>query len=122
MTLAPVTMNPELRSSSVLVIVTGGRIPASTYQFVEGVCHIVEPVILNVVAFRVHTHATGLSVTGYKVSKDKQWSLIGRRSPKMPQSYNLLEKPLTLEQGDSVAVRCIHNNTQDHAIAIGCVF
>ena len=49
----------------------------------------------------------GKVVSGWKVSDNKDWSLIGKRSPQLPQMfYPISDSELTLTKGDIVAARC----------------
>ena len=41
---------------------------------------------INIFAYRVHAHALGKVVTGYKYSdNDQQWTLIAKGNPQWPQ-------------------------------------
>ena len=49
----------------------------------------------------------GKVVSGWKVSDNKNWNLIGKRSPQLPQMfYPISDSELTLTKGDIVAARC----------------
>ena len=83
------------------------RIPAFSRTFQDGGCTIGEDKLLTPVSYVVHTHALGEVVTLWRVRRDRygrgadQWSLIGRRSPREPQSFYPVEDPeMTLQYGD----------------------
>ena len=57
--------------------------------------------------FRTHTHSLGKVVSGWKISNGKDWSLIGKKSPKEPQMfYPIADPELTFTKGDILAARC----------------
>ncbi|XP_053557496.1 peptidyl-glycine alpha-amidating monooxygenase isoform X3 [Bombina bombina] len=57
-------------------------------------------------AYRVHTHSLGQVVSGFRVRNGK-WSLIGRQSPQLPQSFYPVEHSLEVSPGDILASRCV---------------
>ena len=120
-TFAPAAANPGMRRASVFVSATEGMIPAKGVRHVEGSCPLTEEIEIHPVAYRVHAHSLGVSITGWQVTPDsKTWRAIGRRSPKQPQQYNLImDRQLTLRQGDVIATRCVYNNTGDTDVRIG---
>ncbi len=84
-------------------------------------------------AFRVHTHALGQSVQGWKVRKliledllahvafchllkvvegGRNWTSLGKASPQYPQIFNMIPESeldlLVVRTGDSVAARYEH--------------
>ena len=45
-------------------------------------------------------------MSGYKVDRENNWSLIGKRDPSLPQMfYPVSDKSITLSKGDVVAAR-----------------
>lgn len=65
-----------------------------------------------------HTHDAGESVSVWRVSKDKHWTLIGKVEPNQGKTFEGVQQ-LSLEQNDSIAFRCTFNNTGDHPIPEG---
>ncbi|XP_040608900.1 peptidyl-glycine alpha-amidating monooxygenase isoform X3 [Mesocricetus auratus] len=61
---------------------------------------------MHVFAYRVHTHHLGKVVSGYRV-RNKQWTLIGRQSPQLPQAFYPVEHPVDVTFGDILAARCV---------------
>ncbi|XP_027253504.1 peptidyl-glycine alpha-amidating monooxygenase isoform X5 [Cricetulus griseus] len=61
---------------------------------------------MHVFAYRVHTHRLGKVVSGYRV-RNKQWTLIGRQSPQLPQAFYPVEHPVDVTFGDILAARCV---------------
>ena len=50
---------------------------------------------------------SGKVVSGWKVTDKKDWNLIGKRSPQLPQMfYPVADSEMTLTKGDIVAARC----------------
>ena len=46
-------------------------------------------------------------MSGWKVTDKKDWNLIGKRSPQLPQMfYPVADSEMTLTKGDIVAARC----------------
>ena len=50
---------------------------AQTTTYSEAACRITTDEVIHPFAFRVHTHALGRVVSGYKVTKDMEWTLLG---------------------------------------------
>ncbi|XP_029025578.2 peptidyl-glycine alpha-amidating monooxygenase B isoform X3 [Betta splendens] len=57
-------------------------------------------------AFRTHTHHLGKVVNGYRI-RDGRWTLIGRQSPQLPQAFYPTNNEVKVENGDTVAARCV---------------
>lgn len=120
LTMLPGSASSITKSAGILLVETGGRIPAHSEEHMEGSCLMSEPLTLHPFAYRTHTHHLGTAVTGWKVSRDGEWSLIGRKNPQLPQSfYPIEDKNLTIGEGDIVATRCVMVNPLDHEVRIG---
>ena len=51
---------------------------------------------------------TGKVASGWKVSPNNQWELIGERNPQLTQSFiPVVDESVTLTKGDTMAARCI---------------
>ncbi|XP_036353492.2 peptidyl-glycine alpha-amidating monooxygenase isoform X6 [Ochotona princeps] len=61
---------------------------------------------MHVFAYRVHTHHLGKVVSGYRL-RNGQWTLIGRKSPQLPQAFYPVEHPVDVTFGDILAARCV---------------
>ena len=48
-----------------------------------------EPVTLHPFGFRTHTHKLGVVVSGFKISPEGNWELIGKHDPQKPQVFRL---------------------------------
>ena len=120
-TFAPAAANPDMKRASVFVSATEGIIPAKPVVHFEGACPLKEPIAIHPVAYRVHAHAAGYSISGWQVTPaTKTWRLIGRRSPQLPEDYTRIDHlNLTLRQGDVIATRCVYHNTRMTEIIIG---
>ena len=82
-------------------------IPARTTTYMEAACKINTDRLIHPFAFRTHTHALGRVVSGWKVTPDMEWSLIGKKDPQLPQMfYPVDDSSMILENGDTVAARC----------------
>jgi len=113
------TPEPMPKLASVLLMVTGGRIKAKSTENFETACLIDENVEMHPFAFRTHTHTHGKVVSGY-VIQDGKWTLLGKKSPQLPQMfYPIADSGLTIKQGDIVAARCTMVNDEDRDIYIG---
>ncbi len=107
-----------------LLLGTAGSIPAHTTTFFESACEIEEERPLHPFAFRVHTHALGKVVSGWRVRDRVHWSLLGKQNPQKPQMFNMIQGDdasdgVELKKGDVVAARCTMVNHHDHEVAIG---
>ena len=50
---------------------------------------------------------SGKVISGWKVSEGSEWTLIGKKSPQLPQMfYPVEDKELTIKKGDIIAARC----------------
>ena len=52
--------------------------PAQTTTYSEAACQLDTNLIVHPFAFRVHTHGLGRVVSGWKVTPDMSWTLLGR--------------------------------------------
>jgi len=113
------TAEPMPKSAGVMLMVTGGKMGAKSKENFETACYIDESVKLHPFAFRTHTHKHGRVVSGYRI-RDGQWTLIGKKDPRKPQMfYEVTDRNLVIEQGDTVAARCFMENDEDRDIYIG---
>ena len=55
----------------------------------ETSCMIEEPITLHPFGFRTHTHKLGVVVSGFKISPEGNWELIGKHDPQKPQVIRL---------------------------------
>jgi hypothetical protein len=50
---------------------------------------------------------SGKVVSGWKVTGDSEWTLIGKKSPQIPQMFYPVDNTeMTIGKGDIVAARC----------------
>ena len=77
------------KSAATMLLSTDGLIRAHSSEDFETACVIDESLVLHPFAFRVHAHARGKVVSGWKVTTDDNgeniWKLIGKRDPMDPQ-------------------------------------
>ena len=101
------TKKEQPQTAGVILLGTGGMAPGHTPTFFETACSVDDPRPIHPFAFRTHTHSLGQVVSGWKISEDKNWSLIGKKSPKDPQMfYPVDDSSMTFTQGDILAARC----------------
>lgn len=113
------TSVPQPKRAGVYLLSTDGRIPPHSTTYMESACSIDEPVDIHPFAYRVHAHAHGEVVSGYRV-RDGKWTEIGRMSPKKPQMfYNVTHPGMTIEEGDIVAARCTMVNNENRTVKVG---
>lgn len=111
---------PQPKSAGVYWTATGGRFPAQATTKAETACKIRTHVPLHPFAFRVHTHKLGRVVSGYKVTQDMDWTLIGKEDPQLPQMFwPVTNDQMTLNDGDTIASRCTMVNNGDSAVSVG---
>ena len=84
LSMVPGHANVVTKRAGVLLLGTGGLIPASSYEHMETTCTISQSIELHPFAFRTHTHKLGKVVSGWFV-RDGHWQLIGKRDPQKPQ-------------------------------------
>ncbi|XP_035211350.1 peptidylglycine alpha-hydroxylating monooxygenase-like isoform X2 [Stegodyphus dumicola] len=69
---------------------------------------------------RIRAGEEGKVVSGYKIDKSGNWTLIGKRNPQDPQMfYPVEDKNLTIGYGDIMATRCTMYNFRDTDTYIG---
>ena len=119
------TDQPQRKRAGVYFVGTNGMIPARTTTYMEAACRLATSLTIHPFAFRTHTHALGRVVSGWKVTEDMEWSLIGKQlslhlsistsiciyagkeDPQKPQMfYPVEDSAMTLTGGDTVAARC----------------
>ena len=138
------------RRAGVYVLETGGLILPRTTAYLEAACTLAPPRPLHPFAFRVHTHALGRVVSGWKVTEDMEWSLIGKEllyiylylsisiyiyiylsrsiyagkeDPQKPQMfYPVEDSAMTLTGGDTVAARCTMVSYRDRITWVTNIF
>ena len=111
---------PQPKSAGVLFLGTNGRYPAQTTTNSEVACSLKEDKVIHPFAFRVHTHGLGRVVSGWKVVNKREWTLLGKEDPQLPQMfYPVDDKAVTLTKNEVVAARCTMVNHRDHAVWVG---
>ena len=73
------TDTPQRRRAGVYVLETGGMVLPKTTTYMEAACKIRTHRTIHPFAFRVHTHELGRVVSGWKVTDDMAWSLVGKK-------------------------------------------
>jgi len=114
------TETPQPQTAGVILMGTGGMTPGHSTTFFETACKVDDARTIHPFAFRTHTHSLGKVVSGWKISDGKDWSLIGKKSPKEPQMfYPIADPELTFTKGDILAARCTMVNHHDHDVYVG---
>ena len=112
---------PQPKSAGVYYTISNGRMPSQTVTNVEAACklNLQNKQKIHPFAFRTHTHDLGTVVSGWKVSPDMTWTLLGKMDPQMPQMfYPVADNTTTMTNGDRLASRCTMDNFKDHAVRI----
>jgi peptidylglycine monooxygenase len=118
------TDQPMPRRAQTMLLATDGLIKAQSTDDFEVACVIDEPVEMHPFAYRVHAHARGKVVSGWKVTQGEDglhvWQLIGKQDPMEPEMfYPVANSTSTIVNGDIVAARCHMRNEETHDIHIG---
>jgi len=114
------TEQQQSQTAGIILLGTSGMAPAHSTTFFETACNVEDARQIHPFAFRTHTHSLGQVVSGWKISEGKDWSLIGKKSPKEPQMfYPIADSGLTFTKGDILAARCTMVNHHDHDVGIG---
>lgn len=101
-----------LKAAEYYFNVKGGLVPASSMSKVEVACQINQPIVMHPYAARFHTHMSGVVVSAYKVDRSNNWSLIGKADPRLiGKEFPMADMNMTIEEGDTIAVRCTMNRT-----------
>ena len=110
---------PQPKSAGVYYTLSNGRMPSETVTNVEAACKLQTNKQIHPFAFRVHTHELGTVVSGWKVSPDMKWTLLGKMDPQMPQMfYQVADNTTTMANGDRLASRCTMDNYKSHAVSL----
>merc|ERR1712130_586035 len=75
------------RTAGVLLLGTGGSAPPHSTTYFETACEIEDQREIHPFAFRTHTHSLGRVVSGWRVRNQQDWTLIGKKSPQVPQMF-----------------------------------
>ncbi|XP_059085874.1 peptidylglycine alpha-hydroxylating monooxygenase-like [Tigriopus californicus] len=114
------TEKPQPKVAGVLLLGTGGLAPPHSTTFFETACEIDDPRVIHPFAYRVHTHALGKVVSGWRVQGKSKWDLIGKKNPQQPQMFYPVEhEENVLTTGDVIAARCTMVNSRDETVYIG---
>lgn len=114
------TNAPQPRRAGVYFLGTGGVIPGKATQYMEAACKLTTGLTIHPFAFRTHTHALGRVVSGWKVTNGREWELIGKKDPQLPQMFYPIQDPtMTLGGGDTVAARCTMVSYRDRMTWVG---
>lgn len=99
-----------------------GVIRANGVTKAEVACRMNETIALHPIAFLVHAHHLSTVVSGWLVTADGRWRVIGKADPKTHASrYPIPDKDLVINQGDVIAARCTYNNTSERDVPLGFV-
>ena len=114
------TDRPQRKRAGVYFIGTNGMIAPKTTTYMEAACKLNTKLTIHPFAFRTHTHALGRVVSGWKVSEDMEWSLIGKEDPQKPQMfYPVSDSSMTVTGGDTLAARCTMVSYRDRITWVG---
>ncbi|XP_065165421.1 peptidylglycine alpha-hydroxylating monooxygenase [Atheta coriaria] len=116
------TETPQPKLAGVLLLASGGTIPAHRVTYMESDCTIEEDKIIYPFAYRTHTHTLGKVVSGYRVRQDEngeQWSLIGKRDPLTPQMFYPTNTTTPILKGDIMVARCTMESDRDTDTRVG---
>ena len=101
------TETHQLQTAGVILLGTGGMAPSHTTTYFETACEVDDARKIHPFAFRTHTHSLGKVVSGWKITPEDKWELIGKKSPQTPQMfYPIANEDLTFTKGDKLAARC----------------
>ena len=71
---------PQPKIAGVLRTEAAGTYPAMTTTYNEAACQLTEDLVIHPFRYEVHTHNLGTVVSGWKVTLDMSWTLIGKKS------------------------------------------
>ncbi|KAK9758882.1 Copper type II ascorbate-dependent monooxygenase, C-terminal domain [Popillia japonica] len=109
--------------AGVILLGTGGVIPAHSRTNMEVSCEIGEHKTIYPFAYRTHTHSLGKVVSGYKVRRNQygidDWTLLGKRDPLTPQMFYPVANRDPIYKGDVLAARCTMESDRDRDTYVG---
>ncbi|KAH9529947.1 hypothetical protein DERF_003798 [Dermatophagoides farinae] len=74
---------------------------------------------ITVFAYRVHAHALGTVVSGYRYSHNrKKWDLIAKGNPQWPQAFYPMDNAMEIDSQDIIAARCTYNSTTRNTLTL----
>lgn len=100
-------------------------LPSRRISHVDLVCEIPYNVTVIPMSFVTHTHAMATRVSGWRVTPDGMWTLIGVTKGHIMTEDKHMHKlapdaeGMVMKAGDRIAARCTYNNTRDQDIVIG---
>ena len=103
------------------VLETGGMVLPRTTTYMEAACTLATPLTLHPFAFRVHTHELGRVVSGWRVSPDMEWTLVGKADPQREQMFWGVRDPgrKVIRGGDTLAARCTMVSNRERITWVG---
>uniref|UniRef100_A0A8C4Q1Z8 peptidylglycine monooxygenase n=1 Tax=Eptatretus burgeri TaxID=7764 RepID=A0A8C4Q1Z8_EPTBU len=109
LTLSMISQSPPYLAGILLMVANSGIIPAGKKEAnIDISCEYNIPTPMYAFAFRVHAHYLSNVISAYRVRKGK-WDLIGRQNPFMPQAFYPRNETMSIENGDTLAARCVYN-------------
>lgn len=102
-----------------LQLISGGYIPPMTTENMEIHCELNENKTIYPFAFIAHTHSHGVMEVGYHVRNLSQWTIIGKRDPRLPQGFFPTVSQEPIRPGDILAARCTMENLGPEVVKTG---
>ncbi|KAL4228137.1 hypothetical protein ACF0H5_013572 [Mactra antiquata] len=95
-----------------LLLSYGVTIPANTPKFhVDSSCVFNWADSIVPFGYRTHAHTLGSVISGYKVNRGGESTLIGKGNPQWPQAFYPVKERFEIRPGDLLAARCTYNST-----------
>ena len=69
---------PQPKTAGMLRTMSNGNYPAMTTTYSEAACPLTEDLVIHPFRYDVHTHGLGTVVSGWKVTSNMSWTLIGK--------------------------------------------
>lgn len=113
------TTRPLNKLAGVILLGTGGVIPAGETVHMEASCPITENKTIHPIAYRTHTHSLGKVVSGYVVKPNNEWIEFGKRDPLTPQMFYPVTNKIPITYGDRLAARCTMKSTRNRPTYVG---
>lgn len=109
------------KQAGILAYATAGIIPPMSNTSMEVHCALNESKTIYPFRFRVHTHGLGRLVTGYRVRNNNEWTMLGQKSPLLPQFFYPIFNTEPILPGDIIASRCFMESNRTTETNIGLV-
>ncbi|XP_011685237.1 PREDICTED: peptidylglycine alpha-hydroxylating monooxygenase-like [Wasmannia auropunctata] len=107
------------KQAGVIVLASGGSIPAGRTTYLESACSIKEYKTIHPFAYATHTHSLGTATSGYVVKPNNNWIELGKKDPQERKTFLPVTYKTSITYGDTLVGRCTMKSTRDRTTYVG---